>query len=179
MHTFAPEDTLIAICVHGSKDFWDRILWIADVSELIRAHPQLDWDAVVSRAESLKAQRMLHLGLLLASELLDAPLPDSIAGRAHHDTAASRLALELIKSLLAAEPRCAGVARRFDIRRRSVRGFLFGWRYAGRLTMLPSDEDWQDLRLPRTLAPLYFLLRPLRLLQKYGRFGRSSSATAK
>jgi len=179
VHTFAPEDTLIAICVHGSKDFWDRILWIADVSELIRAHPQLDWDAVVSRAESLKAQRMLHLGLLLASELLDAPLPDSIAGRAHHDTAASRLALELIKSLLAAEPRCAGVARRFDIRRRSVRGFLFGWRYAGRLTMLPSDEDWQDLRLPRTLAPLYFLLRPLRLLQKYGRFGRSSSATAK
>jgi hypothetical protein len=179
VRTFAAEDALIAICVHGSKDFWDRILWIADVSELIQAHPQLDWDAVVSRAESLNAQRMLHLGLLLASELLDAPLPGSIAERAHQDTTASALASELMRNVLAAEPPCAGVARRFDIRRRSVPGRLFGWRYAGRLTMLPSDEDWRDMRLPRTLAPLYLLLRPLRLLQKYGRFGRSANAAAK
>jgi hypothetical protein len=179
VNTFAPEDALIAICVHGSKDFWDRILWITDVSELIQAHPRLDWDAVVSRAESLKAQRMLNLGLLLASELLDTRLPDPIAGRAHKDEAASTLAFELRKNLLATDPSPFGVARRFGIRRRSVRGWLFGWGYAGRLTMLPSDEDWRDVRLPRTLAPLYLLLRPLRLLQKYGRFGRSASAAAK
>ena len=179
VHTFAVEDALIAICVHGAKDFWDRILWIADVSELVQSHPQLDWDAVASRAELLKVQRMLNLGLLLASELLDASLPDSIAGRAHKDTAASALAFELKRTLLAAEPSRVGVARRFDIRRRSVRGLLFGWRYAGRLTMLPSDEDWHSVRLPRTLAPLYLLLRPLRLLQKYGRFGRSANAAVK
>jgi len=177
--TFAAEDALIAICIHGSKDFWDRILWIADVSELIQSHPQLDWDAVVSRAESLKAQRMLHVGLLLSSELLDAPLPGSIDGQARKDTTASALASELKNNLLAANPPCVGVAHRFHIRRRSVRGLLFGWRYAGRLTLLPSDEDWQDVRLPRTFAPLYLLLRPLRLLQKYGRFGRSANAAAK
>jgi hypothetical protein len=179
VRTFAVEDALIAICVHGSKDFWDRILWIADVSELVQSSPQLDWDTVMSRAESLKAQRMLNWGLLLASELLDASLPGSIAERAHNDTPASTLAFEVKKSLLAAEPPCTGVMHRFHIRRRSVRGLLFGWRYAGGLTMLPSDEDWHNLRLPRTLAPLYLLLRPLRLLQKYGRFGRSANAAAK
>jgi hypothetical protein len=122
---------------------------------------------------------MVHLGLLLAAELLDAPLPGSIAMRIHKDTVAATLAFELKENLLAANPPRVGAARRFGIRRRSVPGILFGWRYAGRLTMLPSDEDWQDMRLPRTLAPLYFLLRPLRLLQKYGRFGRSANAAAK
>ena len=178
VRTFAAEDALIAICVHGAKDFWSRLLWIADVSELVQAHPQLDWDAVISRAESLKAQRMLNLGLLLASELLDTRFPESVAVRAHNDCGASALAFELKENLLATEPLSFGVARRFDIRRRSVPG-LSGWRYAGGLTMLPSDEDWRELRLPRSLAPLYVLLRPLRLLQKYGRFGRSANAAAK
>ena len=62
IRTFAPEDVLPILCIHGSKDFWERISWIADIAELVRAYPQLDWDIVVRRAESWHAQRMLHLG---------------------------------------------------------------------------------------------------------------------
>ena len=43
--TFAPEDMLPLLCVHGSKDFWERISWIADISEFVRAHPRLDWES--------------------------------------------------------------------------------------------------------------------------------------
>ncbi len=32
--TFVVEDLLPVLCVHGSKDFWARISWIADVAEL-------------------------------------------------------------------------------------------------------------------------------------------------
>ena len=40
IRTFAPEDALVMLCIHGSKDFWERISWIADIAELIRAWPE-------------------------------------------------------------------------------------------------------------------------------------------
>ncbi len=42
--TFSAEDALPILCIHGSKHFWERISWIADISEMIQSHPGLDWD---------------------------------------------------------------------------------------------------------------------------------------
>jgi hypothetical protein len=54
-------------------------------------------------------------------------------------------------------------------------GKLNGWRYAMRLAVVPSEDDWQMVRLPGALAPLYIALRPLRLLQKYGWAGKRAA----
>jgi hypothetical protein len=34
LYTFRPEDALPFLCVHGCKDFWGRLAWVADVAEL-------------------------------------------------------------------------------------------------------------------------------------------------
>jgi hypothetical protein len=34
--------------------------------------------------------------------------------------------------------------------------------------VVPADEDWEFVKLPPALAPLYVALRPMRLLRKYG-----------
>jgi hypothetical protein len=168
VQTFCPEDALPILCIHGSKDFWERISWIADISELIHAHPQLDWDAVRRGAESLKAQRMLHLGLTLAASLLDAPVPREILQPATTDAAVAAVAGEVEKRLLSRELIPLDAAGRFHFRRRMVPGTMAGWRYAIRLAVVPAEEDWMMVRLPASLAPLYIALRPLRLLRKYG-----------
>ena len=90
VRTFSPEDALLAICVHGSKDFWARLSWIADVSELIQSNPGLDWKAISARAEALQVQRMLHVGLILAARVLDATLPEEIAGQVKADPTRGR-----------------------------------------------------------------------------------------
>jgi Uncharacterised nucleotidyltransferase len=173
--TFAPEDALPILCIHGSKDFWERISWIADLSELVQAHAQLDWDRVFLCAESLRARRMLHLGLALAVELLGAPLPDAILSRVRDDRTAASVAAEVQHRLLSrAWPRL-DAAWRFRFRRRMLPGTLAGWRYAIRLAVVPAEEDWLTMRLPRPLAPLYVALRPLRLLRKHGFAGGRSS----
>jgi hypothetical protein len=169
VHTFSPEDALLAICVHGSKDFWARIAWIADVSELIQSQPRLDWKGISARAEVLQVQRMLHVGLILAARILDATLPEEIAGKVKADRHAEEIAMELERSQLDSDAPTMGALERFRLRRRLVPGFFDGWRYALRLAMAPAEEDWLTLRLPRPLAPLYILLRPLRLIRKYGR----------
>ncbi|MGA8872262.1 MAG: nucleotidyltransferase family protein [Candidatus Acidiferrales bacterium] len=178
IRTFAPEDALVMLCIHGSKDFWERILWIADIAELIRAWPKLDWNAIYSRADSWKARRILHLGLAVASEMLDARLPDEIGARVKQDRAARSLASEVAQRLLRRDQAAFGAAGRFSFRRRMVDGALAGWRYSIRLAVAPAEEDWQMVRLPRLLAPLYVALRPLRLLRKYGWNGGGSSGSA-
>ena len=166
--TFAPEDALVMLSIHGAKDFWERISWIADVAELIRAHPQLNWDVAWKRADSWNARRILHLGLALASGVLDARLPAEIQARVNRDRVAAALASEVTRTVASREQSAMGAGARFSYRRRMIDGALGGWRYATRLTFVPAEEDWQMVRLPAALAPLYVALRPFRLLRKYG-----------
>jgi hypothetical protein len=168
VRTFAVEDGLPILCIHGSKDFWERLSWIADISELIQAYPSLDWNAALRRAESLKAERMLHLGLALANRLLGAPLPEEIARRVKADHIAQAVATEVEQRLSSRELPPLDAVGRFHFRRRMLTEALAGWRYAMRLAVVPAEEDWMMMRLPRPLAPLYLALRPLRLLRKYG-----------
>ncbi|MDR3720435.1 MAG: nucleotidyltransferase family protein [Candidatus Acidoferrales bacterium] len=170
--TFGHEDLLPILCIHGSKDFWERISWIADISEFIRSHPQLDWDQVFRRAEAWRAGRMLRVGLALTAGLLDAPLPEEIMARVRNDRVATSVASEVAQSHLRREWSERDAAARFHFRRRMVAGIFAGWRYSLRLATLPAEEDGAMMRLPPMLAPLYGVLRPLRLLRKYGSPGR-------
>jgi hypothetical protein len=168
VQTFSPEDLLPILCIHGSKDFWERISWVADISELVLAYPQLEWPTVRRRAESLRAQRMLYLGLTLAERLLGATVPRDILDCAAADAGVAAVASEVEGRLLSRELTPLDAAGRFNFRRRVVPGALEGWRYAIRLAVVPAEEDWMMVRLPAALAPLYIALRPLRLLRKYG-----------
>jgi len=176
--TFAPEDLLSALCVHGSKDFWERISWIADVAELIQRPAELDWDRAFRTAESLRVERMLHLGLVLADELLQAPLPDEVRKRVRGDGEALAVAREAEERTLSRHHSRISAAGRMRFRRQMVRGRLAGWRYSLRLAVIPAEEDWEMVQLPRLLAPLYLALRPLRLLAKYGWARRRQSASS-
>ncbi|HXQ27384.1 MAG TPA: nucleotidyltransferase family protein [Candidatus Acidoferrales bacterium] len=166
--TFGAEDMLTLLCIHGSKDFWERISWVADIAEFVQSQSQLDWDQVFRRAEALHARRMLHLGLALAAGLLDAPLPDEVISRTRRDHVAAEVASEIEQRLLARNPRPLDAARIFRYRRQMVEGAFAGWRYALRLATVPAEEDWQAVRLSGPLAHLYVVLRPFRLLRKYG-----------
>jgi Uncharacterised nucleotidyltransferase len=168
VRTFTAEDLLPVLCVHGSKDLWERILWIADLAELIQRKADLDWDEAFRVAELLRAGRMLDLGLALAEDLLQAPLPDEIRKRVRGDGQAVSVARELEGRVLGRDLRGVGTGSRFQFRRRMVRGIFAGWKYSVRLAVIPAEEDWDMVQLPGALAPLYIALRPLRLLHKYG-----------
>jgi Uncharacterised nucleotidyltransferase len=168
VRTFSVEDGLPILCIHGAKDFWERFSWIADISELVRRYPNLNWDITIQRAKALNAERMLHVGLALAAGLLDTPVPDEIRRRVQADQVATEVAAEITNRLLSFQYRSLDAPGRFNFRRRMLPGTFEGWRYAMRLSVVPAEEDWQMMRLPGPLAPLYIALRPLRLLRKYG-----------
>jgi hypothetical protein len=168
VRTFSPEDTLVFLCVHGSKDFWERLGWVADISQVLVSNPDLDWNCVYAFADSVRARRMLHLGLSLADRLIGILLPDPIRQRLGRDTAALAIAAHMQDRLLGRLPLPLSARASFAYRRQMVPGSIAGLRYAMRLSTAPAAEDWQSFRLPRPFAPFYAALRPIRLLRKYG-----------
>jgi hypothetical protein len=92
--SLAPEDVLLILCAHGAKHQWERLAWICDIVELVRRHPNLDWDATLSRARQLGLKRITNFGLILAADLLDGPIPASVLKSARKDAEAAHLAEE-------------------------------------------------------------------------------------
>jgi putative nucleotidyltransferase-like protein len=167
MRTFSVEDTLVMVCVHGNKHFWDRLAWIADVAELIAAQP-VDWALTLQIAAEMKSTRVLLLGLFLANDMLGAALPELILEKIRRDSAVRRLASRVLEQFNGNTNAQRGILRRALFRLRSRDGIAQGVRHMVRLTLAPTERDHGAIRLPRALGFLYAIVRPWRLLKEYG-----------
>jgi hypothetical protein len=189
VRTLAPEDLLLFLCIHGAKHEWRQLVWVADVAELIRAHPGLDWAAIVDAAGEARARRMLALGLFLASGLPRVRLPEAVAPLLV-DPALPALAQEVVRRMAAPAEARASLLRqiRFHMCVREARADQAGQLYEkvrdgvrhtvqnARVLVRPSDKDRAFVTLPRRWAWVYFFVRPVRVLAD--RAGLRSAAGA-
>lgn len=163
-----PEDLLLILAVHGSKHLWERLGWLCDIAELVRAHPDLDWASLFVRAGEQGGKRMLLLALVLAGDLLGAPLPARALNEARSDptvaTLGRRISDWLAQGATPAPRSMRALRCHLEMRER------LGDRVAHvlRLALTPTFEDWAWLRLPGGLLGLHYLLRPIRLAAKHG-----------
>lgn len=88
---FAPEEQLLHLALHMRKHRYVGLRWLADVSELLRRFPDLDWQYVASTAESSGLQTLLFTTLSLAVQLLGAPAPEPWLERLTPSAARRRL----------------------------------------------------------------------------------------
>jgi hypothetical protein len=110
---------------------------------------------------------MLRLAVALASEVLDAPVPDAVRARSLADSRVVALAAEVRAGLDAVvwpKPD-TWAASRFQIRLRERARDR--WRYLARIATTPTLSDWRTVRLPRALHRLYYPVRAARLGLKY------------
>ena len=167
--TLSPEDELVLICVHGAKHFWERLMWIADVAALISSRQPLDWDNVMAAAREVGAERILHLGLRLASDVLGAELPPQVEASVQGDRAVSALTRKIQSRLASREPRSIGILQRAAFRVRMPGGLIAGGAYLLRLTLSPTEEDWTPGKEGIRFAFLDAISRPFRLARKHHR----------
>jgi hypothetical protein len=166
--TLSTADLLLVLCLHGFTHFWERLGWICDVASLIDQQKDIDWQLVLQNANRLGCQRILSLGLLLATELLEAPLPPEVLERVKADLKVRKLARQVQEQLFVERRAPEGLfdsARLFLNVRERKRDRL---RSCLSLAATPRSYDWMFLSLPDSLFFLYYLIRPLRLVGKYG-----------
>ena len=166
--TLSAEDLLLVLCLHGFTHHWERLGWVCDVAGLIDRRKDINWQQVFDSASRQGCRRILSLGITLASELLEAPVPADVMQSAQRDRVVTKLAGEVRKQLFAPKPSASGILDeallQLRMRERRRDKLMSGVRLAA----TPRVYDWTLVSLPRWLLFLYYPLRPLRLAGKYG-----------
>ncbi|MEB3210533.1 MAG: nucleotidyltransferase family protein [Leptolyngbyaceae bacterium] len=185
--TLTPEDCLLFLCVHGSKHLWLRLIWICDIAALLHSYPQLNWDWMIQQAQVIGCQRMLWVGVQLAHELLDAPLPERVSQTIQSDATVRWLTARVTGWLFRPH---GSLAKGFSWQRIIFHcqelellqdKVQYCYRSAGhyglaplRRAITPTFRDRHFLQLPSWLSFLYYLVRPVRLIRDFGQRARHS-----
>jgi hypothetical protein len=164
------EDELVLICIHGAKHFWERLIWIADVAALVSRQSSMDWERAAESAKTVGAERMLHTGLRLATDLLKVQLPERVSAAVRSD-AAAKLVERILSWLPSAGYAPPGLFERAAFRLRMRGGVISAPGYLLRLLLSPTEEDWQNEGQLSRNRLLDVLRRPFRLARKHGRSG--------
>jgi hypothetical protein len=163
--SLAPDDLLLALCVHGVKHRWERLLWVCDVAEIVRARgAEIDWDALLRRARLLGRGRALGSGLYLARCLLEAQLPGQVERWVEADSGLRELGQQSLLALAADPPLSERALALRVFHLRSLERPLDRLRYCLGILTNPNQAEWSRVSFPAPLAFLYGIFRPLRLL---------------
>lgn len=163
------EDEFVLISIHGAKHFWERLMWIADVAALVRNCPQMDWSRVQKTASAVGSERMVRVALLLAQRTLNSPVPAEWKKGIASDPACLRIVKKIESWLPYAGEEPPALMQR-ALFRFQMRGRLFaGARYLTRLSLSPTEEDWDAGAATPAGSLRESLRRPFRLARKYRR----------
>ncbi len=166
--TLPPEELLLLLCVHGAKDFWVRLIWVCDVAELVRRHPDLDWGRLTELAARTGGLRMLLVGLRLARDLLGLVLPDDIGEMVDADPTVGRLTRRVKGRIYGLDESPLDFYEKYAFYFRIRERPRDRIEYLFRMIITALLIEWRTLRLPRSFLALYYMLRPFRLVKKHG-----------
>jgi hypothetical protein len=157
-----PVSCLLVLCMHGTKHVWSRLAWICDVAKLLESTPELDWDFTQQEAKRVGLGRSLELGVLLAQRVAGARVPGEVLHRFERDRTVRKLAEFLDESLMERPRKMPSGWVPYNFK-------ILGFRDRARTLLSPEflrpnprDRAW--IKLPKALDPLYFLIRPVRIL---------------
>jgi len=165
MHTMSHDDLVLFLCSHGLSHGFTRLIWILDVA---RALEGLDPDSCRQLMQHAERSGLLPW-LLIGCEVVRAMFPEKVSEAMY--AAIAGFPQEAERARLAAARLFAegvgGVANTYQasyLESGSGRG---QWRHRfGYFVPTAEDYRWAEHhRIHRTLMPV---LRPIRLLQKYG-----------
>jgi hypothetical protein len=157
-------DLLLMLAVHGSCHAWARLEWVASYGELMRQTPDNDWEIILDRARQSRSERVVLVAIALASELLDIPIPHFVAQNLDKRWDERRLAERMIHRLrFGAADSPNDVGYQFAM----CEGPKEKLRLALAGLFTPSYEEWALVDLPDPLYPLYYAVRPFRLMRSY------------
>ncbi|MGD0237028.1 MAG: nucleotidyltransferase family protein [Syntrophorhabdales bacterium] len=166
--TIPAEKQILMLCAHGAKDSWGRLAWVCDIAELLHKSHRLDRDGLMNLAAQTGGLRMLYLGLHLAHELLEAPVPEELLRRIDRDHTAAKTA-EIIRERIFGKGdgdqgvlgTCLFYVRLRERFRDKARFFL-------RTFSRPIPGQWDQLGFDGSCARLRNVIRHMRMGCSYG-----------
>lgn len=162
MKTVCIEDLFLVLSAHAAKHVWGRLVWLCDIARIM-SMPTLDWSSIASQAQELGIVRIVRVGMVLANRVLDAVVPPG----AHESLLDDPMGLSLVDEIqthIASETSFNVESLAYFRLMMRLRERLADRRqFLQRLVLTPGPGEWQAVRLPAPLFPLYRLVRISRL----------------
>ncbi len=162
------EDLLLYLCVHGAKHGWEYLEQVCCVAEVLK-QKQLDWDLIEALSRDWKCANILYTGLMLATILFKAPVPDAV----NKKMLVTKKNYDISESVLGNMFKKYGVPgdekgkERFSSFHLQIRDRAWDKsRYFFRLAFRPTKKEWQHFPVPAWLSFVHYFLRPFRLVKE-------------
>ena len=153
----SPAESLLVACLHGTLDHWRTLHYVCDIAELARSQDWESWMSLLRCARNAGVSRMVGLGLLLASGLLEAPVPREVLQETVTTDEIAERAEEVCRALIVCARRSdsderviecmRGLTRQFHLRVPLLDRSTNKMKYSLSLLSIPRAKDWS--RVPR------------------------------
>jgi len=157
------EETILYLIINSTKDQWNMLRMIADISFLVDLNPQIKWEVVIRRAKKMGIRRMVLTGFHLMSKITGESLPVLIRSEIEKDERIKDLSdnyrtqLFFKKTGNKTPERVKSISDTLDSNFHKYRYFLYFF-------FTPTPEDLRWISLPEPLYFLFRIIRPIRLL---------------
>jgi hypothetical protein len=162
MKTPSSEDLFLVLSAHAAKHVWGRLVWLCDIARIMGL-PTLNWGWIGSQAEALGVVRLVRVTMLLANKLLGARIPPAAEASLPEDQATPALAEEIQPHIISDSVFNVESFAYFRLMMRLRERPGDRRRFLRRLVFTSGPGEWQAVRLPAALFPLYRLVRLSRL----------------
>lgn len=119
------------------------------------------------RAEYSGLKRTLHIGLNLAHDLLGSALPSRISNEIEDDVSAKRTAAEVFEKLFSDAEGKEGIIKEYLFWAKTRERLRDQAKYLISLGTEPAIAEFNAVPMPACGYPLYRIIRPARLFNKY------------
>jgi hypothetical protein len=162
LNGFNNEDLLIYLCIHGSKHGWGRLKWLFDLPNVIE-RIELDWHSLWQRADYLGVSFAVQQALLLSSKYCGVNLTERmLAGFRYKISRAQWSSIRQFQSgpeiWMEYPPTQLAIHIWLNRIFTATNPRIWTWHFLSMFN--PSINDYELIKLPKKIEPLYFLLRP-------------------
>lgn len=159
------EDNFIYLVLHGAIHCYWRLRWLNDIAQILKQGLSINWQVVQNNAKAQGVLPIVHQGIILAHQLLHAPIPTILESGVDKDKKAHKLARMAQKFIYSNSYTFEGNIRHplFYVYRYYSYSILPNW--SSRFKFMFADvfkieRTIATVNLPDNIAYLYYLIHP-------------------
>jgi len=164
IRTLSPENTILAMCIHSTKERWRSLRMVSDLSYFLHSHPELDWDKLLQKAKKMGVLKIVLTGFSILKELINEKFPDDIEKKISENISRNEIYKKYIGKILSGK-REENTSSRITSIVEALDSLIHQSKFLLNFLFSPTPEDFKFLSLPEFLYPLYRILRPIRLIR--------------
>ena len=164
VRTLCDEDLFLVLCIHAAKHQWMHLGMTRDIANL--AGHNMAWEETMRHARQHGIERIVLVSLLLAQNLLGCTLPEIISKNPGLSVS-NRIALAIAAGLRDERETNPESIAYFSAIARLRERWRDKARFFTRLALTPSVSEWETVRLPDKLFPMYRGVRAFRLIKRF------------